>query len=262
MINLPCSFNCHIFCRHSTWNFFVPTHECIPCLHWIIWCSNFCSIILCYRFNWTSTINIKSDCILINLPCSSNCHVFCRHSTWNFFVPTHECIPCLHWIIWCSNFCSIILCYRFNFTSTIGIKSNCILNNLPCSSNCHVTFWHSTWNFFVPTLKCIPCFCWVFWYSNLSAIILCYRRNFASTVSIKSNCILINLPCSCNCHVTCRHSTWNFFVPTLKCISFFSWIFRRSNVCSIILRYRINCTSTISIKGNCILINLPFSSNY
>ena len=60
-----------------------------------------------------------------------------------------------------------------------------------------------------------------------------------------------------NRHILRRHGFGDFFIPTLKGITFSCRIVRGGNFCTVILSNGCNLTSAVGIKGYCILIDFP-----
>ena len=163
---------------------------------WYCYCS---IIILCNRWNCTSSIRIKCYCILINCPLSCNSHIFSWHCLRNFCIPTRECISSLFWIIYMRNCCSIILCNWIYFSSSACYKCYCVWINIPNSMECFILRnlireWYFSIICFIPSIKCISLSCRFCWFYYSCKIIFCNCRTRSSSISIKCNCIWNNCP--------------------------------------------------------------------
>ena len=190
-------------------------------------------------------------CIISWCPLSCNSLTISRHCWWNRRSPSCKSISSLCRICWSCNSCIVILSNRSNVWSSICIKCNCILIDIPKSCNSHTSSWHSFRNFFIPSSKCISLLCRIIYLWNNCIIILSNISNWSTTICVEMNCILINSPSSINCHIFSWHSLWNALIPTCKCISSFTWIWNSWNICSIHSSNWSNYTSAICIKCNC-----------
>ena len=138
---------------------------------------------------------------------------------------------------------------------------SCIISWRPTSCNSLTISRHCWWNRRSPSSKSVSSLCWICWCCYGCVIILRNWSDCASSICIKCDCILINCPKCCNSHTCCWHFFRNFFIPTSKCISNFCWICWCCYSCIIILCNISNCTSTICIEMNCVLINSPSCIN-
>ena len=64
-----------------------------------------------------------------------------------------------------------------------------------------------------------------------------------------------------NRYILRRHGFGDFLIPALKGITFSCRVVRGGNFCTVILSNGCNLTSTVGIKGYCVLINFPLCFN-
>ena len=254
---MPNCCSCHILSRHRSWQCRIPSCKCISIFGWCSWCCNWCSIILSDFINWTSTICIKWNCILINCPCGCNCCVFSWHWIWNLFIPMN-CVsslcPCWFINIWCTRI--IISCIYYIAVHMFRIyKSDFITINCPISIDSHIFSWHCWWNIFIPTSKCISLSSRISWRCNVRIIILFHYNIWLSIILNERNCILIDIPLSCNCSIFSRHSWWDSLIPTRECVSSLFWISWFCHWCFKFISNWINWSSPICIKCKSIWVS-------
>ena len=241
----------------------IPTSKCVSIL-WCLWfIINYSSIIFINIRNSTSRSS-KLNSIFINCPWSCNCCVFSWHWIRNILIPMN-CISslCPTWFIntWCRRI--IISCTYYILISTIRIfECNLITINCPISINSLTICRHCCWNWFIPTGKCVSSLCRISWWRYICIIFLCNIRNWSSSICIEVNCILIYSPLRCNSHIITRHFCWDCFIPTNKCVSFFSRISWCCYISTIFSCNYIICFSIILNKRNCVSISLIINPYY
>ena len=116
---------------------------------------------------------------------------------------------------------------------------------------------HGFGDFLIPALKGITFSCRVGWGGNCRAVILGNGINLTSAVGIKGYHVLIDFPLCFNRYIIRRHGFGDFFIPTLKGITFSCRFVRGGNFRTVVLCNGCNLTSAVGIKGYCVLIDFP-----
>ena len=162
----------------------------------------------------------------------------------------------------------------WNFPVFTTCCNDCVCVNFPFCINCYVACWHCIKFKFIhkcfiiykPTCERITFFCWIWWFRDLSIIILGDWIEFCSTITFECDCVLFYIPFCINSCITCWHcgkfkfifKCFIIYKPTCECIPFFSWVIWFCDCCVIVLSYWINLSSSIWVKCYCVLIYLPF----
>ena len=126
-IDSPFSIDSHTSSWHSFRNFYIPTCKSVSSFNRIIYMWNNCIIILRNISDWSSSICIEMDCILIYFPLSCDSHIFSWHLSWNCFIPTVKSVSSFSWICWLSDISAI-------FSRNYIISFSIILNKCNCVS--------------------------------------------------------------------------------------------------------------------------------
>ena len=127
--------------------------------------------------------------------------------------------------------------------------------------NRHILRRHGFGDFLIPPLKGITFSCRIIRGGNFCTVILCNWCNLTSAVGIKGYCVLIDFPLCFNRYILRRHGFGDFLIPSLKGITFSCRIIRGGNFRTVILCNGCNLTSTVGIKGYCVLIYFPLCFN-
>ena len=262
LLNLPLCSDCYISCRHCFGKCRFPTIKGVTCLSGVSRCSYSCTKVLSDLIYLSAVSIHKSDCVLVDFPCCLKAHAINRHDCGNFcFValciyPTCKCITILGWVNRLGNCSAKISCNVCDFGAAVGIECNRVLVDLPLSCNRYIFSRHGCGEI-IPALEGI---------TNLSEVSRCSYScakvlsdlSYLSAVSIhKSDCVLVNSPNCFNCNIFSRHCCGNYRVPTCEGMTFLSGCFRCSYSCTKVLSDSLNSTATVSIKGNCVLLNRP-----
>ena len=120
---------------------------------------------------------------------------------------------------------------------------------------------HGFGDFLIPPLKGITFSCRIIRGGNFRTVVLCNWCNLTSAVGIKGYCVRIDFPLCFNRYILRRHGFGDFLIPTLKGITFSCRFVRGGNFCTVILCNGCNLTSTVGIKGYCVLIYFPLCFN-
>ena len=148
-------FICPLICRQYFWIYIWLNRSCsslwfVICRSMLIW--------------WSSISSSSSSTPSISFPYSFNCHIIIWHSFRNLWLPSYEMISISRWSSWWNNWISIISSNWYDITSSIHVKRNCILINIPYCYNFYLIsrhlsiFWYST-----PSNECMSCPCWISW---------------------------------------------------------------------------------------------------
>ena len=116
---------------------------------------------------------------------------------------------------------------------------------------------HGFGDFLIPALKGITFSCRIIRGGNFCAVILGNGCNLTSAVGIKGYRVLIDFPLCFNRYILRRHGFGDFFIPTLKGITFSCRVGRDGNFRTVVLCNGCNLTSAVGIKGYCVLIDFP-----
>ena len=133
--------------------------------------------------------------------------------------------------------------------------------NIPFSSDSQILGRHCIGNCNIPSRKRIAFSGRILGVCDRCTVICSNRRNLRTTVSVKGYCVVINIPFSSDSQILGRHCVGNRNIPSRKRIAFSGRILGVCDSCAIICSNRRNLRTIVSVKGYCVVINIPFSSD-